>query len=65
MFSNAKQHVPELFKLKMDVDKQIQDLVSPKVIHMSDHLPLMALKMRQQELRDACQEFCRVTDKAP
>ena len=62
MFSNAKQHIPELFKLKMDVDKQIEDLVSPNVVHMSDHLPLMALKMRQQDLRDACQKFCEHTN---
>ena len=62
MFSNAKQHIPDLFKEKMAVDKQIEDLVSPKVVHMSDHLPLMALKMRQQELRDACQEFCAHTN---
>ena len=64
MFSNAKQHIPDLFKEKMAVDKQIEDLVSPKVVHMSDHLPLMALKMRQQELRDACESFLKMS-KAP
>lgn len=63
LFSNGSQSIPTRFIDKMRVDREISELLSPKVLQFSD-IPAMKEKLKplreeQQALRTSCENFIK------
>lgn len=63
LFSNGKQSIPERFVSKMRVDKEISELLAPKVIRFEE-IPklkekLKPLREEQRALWISCDNFVK------
>lgn len=51
-FSNTKQHIPECFQEKIDIDREIDDMRRQKIV---DFKRSKSLVLRQLNARYACE----------
>ena len=54
MFSNSKQKIPEVFQIKIDIDKVIVDLKGLSII---DFLVFKNAREEQHMMRMGCKKF--------